>query len=65
MNAEGSLHGTLYGDSGYISGDLREKRYKQGGHWVYKVRKNMDPLELSVLLRKRTLVEWVIRELKI
>ncbi len=35
---------------------------------VYKVRKNMDPLDLSVsdevLLKKRVLIESVIRELK-
>ena len=68
MMSEGHLHGSLYGDSGYISKDLRDKLHKQGVNLVYKVRKNMDPLDLSVsdevLLQKRTLVESVIRELK-
>ena len=57
---EGSLHGgLLYGDRGYISKDLREKLRKQGVNLVYKVRKNMKPLDLSVsdegLLKKRVL----------
>ena len=68
MNPETPLHGSLYGDRGYISEDLREKLRKQGINLVYKVRKNMDPLEVSasdeVLLKKRTLVESVIKELK-
>ena len=62
------LHGSLYADRGYISKDLREKLHQQGINLVYKVRKNMDPLDLSVcdevLLKKRTLVESVIKELK-
>ena len=62
------LHGSLYGDRGYISKDLREKLHKQGINLVYKVRKNMHPLDVSVsdevLLKKRMLVESVIRELK-
>ena len=65
--AEG-LHGNLYADRGYISKDLREQLRAQGINWVYKVRKNMKPLDLSVcdevLLRKRMLIESVIRELK-
>ena len=63
------LHGSLlYADRGYISKDLREALREQGVNLVYKVRKNMYPLEVSVsdevLLKKRTLVELVIRELK-
>lgn len=65
---DGYLHGSLYADRGYISKDLREKFAKQGVNLVYKVRKNMDPLDLSVsdeaLLKKRTLIESVIKELK-
>ena len=38
-----SLWGSLFGDRGYISKDLRG-----GINYVYKVRKNMDPLPLSV-----------------
>ena len=44
MNPDGQLHGSLYGDRGYISKELREKLRKQGIDLVYKVRKNMDPL---------------------
>ena len=40
--------GNLYGDKGYISKDLREMLNAQGINLVYKVRKNMNPLELSV-----------------
>ena len=63
------LHGSLYADRGYISKDLREALREQGNlNLVYKVRKNMKPLDLSVsdevLLKKRTLVESVIREPK-
>ena len=65
--AEG-LHGSLYGDKGYISTDLRERLGEQGVNLVYKVRKNMDPLDLSVsdevLLKKRMLIESVIKILK-
>ena len=62
------LHGNLYADRGYISKDLREQLRAQGINLVYKVRKNMKPLDLSVcdevLLRKRMLIESVIRVLK-
>ena len=62
------LHGSLYGDRGYISKDLRERLGKQGVNLVYKVRKNMKPLDLSVCdavwLRKRVIIESVIKELK-
>ena len=62
------LHGSLYADKGYISKDIRKELREQGVHLVYKVRKNMEPLDLSVsdevLLKKRMLIESVIRELK-
>ena len=62
------LFGKLYGDRGYISKTLREKLGSQGISLVYKVRKNMAPLPMSeadtVLLRKRMLIESVIKELK-
>jgi hypothetical protein len=65
--AEG-LHGNLYGDRGYISKDLREILREKGINLVYKVRKNMSALDLSVsdevLLKKRMIIESVIRELK-
>ena len=62
------LHGDLYGDKGYISKDKRETLRQQGVNLVYKVRKNMKPEPLSVSdeiwLRKRVLIESVIKELK-
>ena len=60
--------GNLYADRGYISKDLREMLSKRGVNLIYKVRKNMKPLRLSVvdevLLKKRVLIESVIKELK-
>lgn len=65
--AEG-LWGHLYADKGYISKDLRETLRHHGIDLVYKVRKNMQPQDLSsvdeVLLKKRTIIESVIKELK-
>jgi hypothetical protein len=62
------LFGKLYADRGYISKALREELRSQGICFVYKVRKNMEPLPLSetdtLLLRKRVLIESVIKELK-
>ena len=62
------LFGNLYGDKGYISKDLREALSAQGINLFYKVRKNMKSLELSVadevLLKKRVVIESVIKELK-
>ena len=66
--AETRLSGKLYGDRGYISAPLRQELAPQGVDLIYKVRKNMDPLPLSqtdeVLLKKRTLIESVIKQLK-
>ena len=62
------VSGNLYADRGYISKDLRELLSKSGINLIYKVRKNMKPLELSVadevVLKKRVLIESVIKELK-
>ena len=62
------VFGNLYADRGYISKDLRQMLSKRGINLVYKVRKNMQPLPLSVadevLLKKRVLIESVIKELK-
>ena len=67
LSSEG-FFGKLYGDKGYISKDLREFLKAQGINLCYKVRKNMKPLPLSisdeVLLKKRTIIESVIKELK-
>ena len=66
--SSGHLFGKLYGDKGYISKDLREFLSEQGINLCHKVRKNMKPLPLSisdeVLLKKRTIIESVIKELK-
>ena len=63
-----ALHGSLYGDKGYISKDLRARLQQTGVDYVYIVRKNMDPLPLSaadeVFLKKRVISESVIKELK-
>ena len=62
------ISGKLYGDRGYISAPLREELASQDVNLIYKARKNMDPLALSetdeVLLKKRTLIASVIKELK-
>ena len=63
-----ALHGSLYGDKGYISKDLRARLQQTGVDYVYIVRENMDPLPLSaadeVFLKKRVIIESVIKELK-
>ena len=62
------LHGSLFADKGYISKDLRDLLKTEGVNLVYKVRKNMKPLSLSVsdevLVEKRVIIESVIKELK-
>ena len=66
--SQGLFGNQLYGDRGYISKALREALGSQGISLIYKVRKNMQPLPLSetdtVLLKKRMLIESVIKELK-
>ena len=62
------LFGSLYADRGYISKALREKLRERGINLVYRVRKNMAPLELSAsdeeVLKKRSRIETVIGLLK-
>lgn len=64
------LFGKVFGDKGYISRALYELlRHTFGIHLVTKLRKNSKnrlPVELAdrILLRKRTLVETVIDQLK-
>lgn len=62
------LFGKLYGDKGYISQILREHLKTQNIDLIYKVRKNMKPQPLSdfdaIMLKKRMLVESVIKEIK-
>ena len=52
----------------YLNKDLRETLCKQNINLIYKVRKNMKPELLSAsdeeLLRKRVIIESVIKELK-
>ena len=63
-----SVFGKLYADKGYISKELRQTLKTQDVDLIYKVRKNMKPQPLStydeVMLKKRMLIESVIRELK-
>lgn len=62
------LSGKLYGDRGYISAPLRQQLASENVDLIYRVRKNMDPLPLSetdeILLKKRVLIESVIKVLK-
>ena len=60
--------GSLYADKGYLSKALRETLSKQGVALIYKVRKHMKPEPMATvdarLLKKRVLIESVIKELK-
>ena len=63
------LSGKLYGDRGdHICAPLRQQLASEDVDLVYRVRENMEPLPLSetdeVLLKKRGLIESVIKELK-
>ena len=60
--------GNLYGTKGYLSKDLWEMLNEQGINSIYKVRKNIKPLGVSVSdevpLKKRVIIESVIKALK-
>ncbi len=62
------LHGKLYGDRGYISGELFAVLWEQGVHLVTGIRKNMKnrllPLWDKLMLRKRNLIETINDQLK-
>ncbi len=62
------LQGSLYGDKGYISKDMRETLRQQGINLMDKVHPNMKPEPLwtsdEEWLRKRVIIESVIKELK-
>jgi transposase len=62
------LFGLLFGDKGYISKDLAKTLEEQGLALVTTVKKNMKPVPRSdfekAVLRRRSLVETVIDELK-
>jgi hypothetical protein len=57
------LWGKLFGEWGYISRELFEKRYRQGIKLITRLRKNMKKklreMEEMVLLRKRAVRESV------
>ena len=63
-----NLWGKLFGDKGYISKKLFDNLYERGIKLVTSVRKNMKnkliTLEEKILLRKRSLIETVIDQLK-
>jgi hypothetical protein len=62
------LFGALFGDRGYISGKLVERLLKQNVQLVTKIKKKMKNRLMSVvdkiLLRKRSIIETVIDQLK-
>ena len=62
------LCGKIFGDKGYISGNLSEHLFEQGLNLITKVRKNMKnkllSLEDRTLLDKRGVIESVIDILK-
>ena len=62
------VFGKLFWDKGYISKALSEFLFQDGIQLITKVRKNMKKQNLSdvdaILLRERTLVEFVNDELK-
>ena len=62
------LFGKLFGDKGYISAELTADLLKQGLRLVTGLRKNMReqllPLWDKLMLRKRSLIETVIDQLK-
>lgn len=62
------LFGLLFGDKGYISKDLSKTLAEQGIELVTTLKKNMKPVPRTdfekVILRRRSLVETVIDELK-
>jgi len=63
-----NLVGKLFGDKGYISGDLFKTLHERGLTLVTQIRKNMKnhlmPWMDKILLRKRSLIETVNDQLK-
>jgi hypothetical protein len=62
------LWGKLFGDKGYLSQSLCEQLLEQDLHLVTKLRRNMPnqllPLLDKMLLRKRTILETIVDQLK-
>lgn len=62
------LRGKLFGDRGYISAPLTQLLFEQGLHLITRLRKNMKNqlmhLSDKLLLRKRTIIESIIDQLK-
>ena len=63
-----NLFGKLFGDKGYLSQKLFELLLERGIQLITKIKKNMQnrllPLIDKILLRKRSLIETVIDQLK-
>jgi len=68
LNLVQSVVGKLFGDKGYLSAPLAAVLRARGVELVTKSRKNMAPplltLEDATLLRKRSLIETIIDQLK-
>jgi hypothetical protein len=63
------LFGKLFGDKGYISKQLFQNLFAEGIHLITKLRKNMKtklvtPMRDAIFLRKRTICETIIDQLK-
>jgi len=62
------LFGKLFGDKGYISLELFERRFVQGVQLITRLKSNMKnclmPLMDKLLLRKRAIIETIIDQLK-
>jgi hypothetical protein len=62
-NFHDKIFGKIYGDKGYLGGDLFDKLFVDGIHLVTKLRKNMKKKALDfmdkVYLRKRSIIESV------
>ncbi len=63
-----NLFGKLFGDKGYLSQKLFAYLLERGVQLITKIKKNMQnrllPLIDKILLRKRSLIETVIDQLK-
>src|SRR5205823_8003091 len=63
-----NLFGKLFGDRGYISKKLFERLFLRGVSLITRIKSNMKnrlmPLLDKVLLRKRSIIETIIDQLK-
>ncbi len=62
------LFGNLYGDKGYLSQPLFERRWEVGVQLITKLKKNMKerllPMFDKVTLRKRGIIKSILDQLK-